>query len=124
MLDLETIKQRYGKYPKDMTPEELDKYMHDTRSENMLTVKDLIEYLKTQDPNACVVYTENNSNAWCELPKELPNQYIHTIEEDKKSEKEWLEHWFKNTENKDAQINEQMEELYRYSEDKDICLKF
>ena len=54
------------KRPKIRSIEELEKYMREHRSEDMLTVKDLIAYLKKQNPNACILGSEPNSFAYIE----------------------------------------------------------
>ena len=44
----------------------------------MLTVQKLIDYLKTQDPNACILAYEPNSFAYIEQWPDLPNSDICT----------------------------------------------
>lgn len=50
----------------------------------MLTVQKLIDYLKTQDPNACILAYEQNSDAYIEQFPGLPSPDILTVAEAKK----------------------------------------
>lgn len=104
------------------TPAELEKAMHKYRSDDMLTVQDLIDYLKTQNPRACVVGFERNSNAYIEYPKELPNMYVCTVKEDKKRARKSIKSWYKHESPEEItkKVREQMKEMYRYVEDDDV----
>lgn len=106
------------------TVDELNNAMHKYRSYDMLTVKDLIEYLKTQNPDACVVGYEQNSCAYIEQMKDLPNQYICTVEEMKKLDRVHYESWYKDSspEDRAKKVEEHIAEIYRYTEDDDVIL--
>lgn len=56
------------------------------RSEIMLTVGSLIAWLQTQDPKACILAFEPNSNAYIEQFRKIPNQYISTVKDAKDSD--------------------------------------
>ena len=88
---------------------------------SMLTVGKLMDYLKTCNPDACVVGYEINANAYTEQLPELPNVSICTVEEDKKREFERLNRLFGSDE---YVVENQMEELYRYVKDDDIIVRF
>lgn len=104
------------------TTEEMNKVMHKYRSYDMLTVQDVIDYLKTQNPNACVLGYESNSRAYIEQFKDLPNMYICTVKEMKKRDRESLDGWYKHDpiEIRKKKIKETIDETYRYSEDDDV----
>jgi len=70
--------------------EELEKYQKEHRSEDMLTVADMIDWLKKQNPKACILGFEPNSNAWIEQFKDLPSISIRTVKQEKESEREHL----------------------------------
>ena len=65
-----------------------DSFMHDRT--RMLTVQKLIDYLKTQDPNACILAYEQNSDAYIEQLPDLPSHDILTVAEAKKIMREDL----------------------------------
>lgn len=84
--------------------------------DSMLTVKDLISYLQKQDPDALVVAYEPNSYAYISQDKELPNDCIQTVKDDKIKERESLEIFYKNLDDKERQekVENDMKEQYRY----------
>ena len=105
--------------------DELEKYMREHRSEDMLTVKDLIKYLKKQNPDACILVYEQNSGAWIEQSKDL-SRTMNTVCELKEKEREWLESWYKNDpeEKRKRKIKAYLKETFRYAKDDDICISF
>lgn len=90
----------------------------------MLTVQKLIDYLKTQDPNACILAYENNSFAYIEQMPDLPNYDICTVAEAKKHLEENLRNWYKNDENSESKINKEISQTFRYAKDSDIVINF
>ena len=100
-----------------------DDFIKQGRS-RMLTVQKLIDYLKTQDPNACVLAYERNSNAYIEQWPDLPSADICTVAEDKRSTKKYLEHWYKKCSDAKQRIESDIADLYRYAQDSDIVIKF
>lgn len=69
--------------PKINSLAELEMYQKENRSRDMLTVKDLIRYLKKQKPDACILGYERSSRAYIEQFKDIPNTFIRTVKEDK-----------------------------------------
>lgn len=90
----------------------------------MLTVQKLIDYLKTQNPNACILAYENNSFAYIEQWPDLPNHDILTVAEDKKQMREDLKNWYRGIKDADKRIEKEIEKTYRYAKDDDIIIKF
>ena len=90
----------------------------------MLTVQKLIDYLKTQNPNACILAYENNSFAYIEQWPDLPNHDILTVAEDKKLMEKDLKNWYKGIQDADKKIKADIEKTYRYAKDDDIIIKF
>ena len=90
----------------------------------MLTVQKLIDYLKTQDPNACVLAYEQNSFAYIEQLPELPSPDICTVAEDKKNMEKSLRSWYKNDLEVDIKIKKEIEMTYRYAKDNDVIIRF
>lgn len=99
------------------------KFAHD-REKRMLTVQKLIDYLKTQDPNACILAYEPNSFAYIEQLPRLPSPDICTVAEDKAMMREHLKNWYKGTKGAETQIEKEIEQTYRYARDNDIIIKF
>lgn len=89
-------------------------------SEDMLTVQKLIDYLKKQDPNAYILSYEPNSNALTHNLGNLPNIQICTVVEDKIYHEKNLKSFYRGSDNKEEKIKEDMNEMYRYSNDNDI----
>ena len=91
----------------------------------MLTVKDLIEFLKKQDPNALVVGYEPNSYAYISQSKDLPSVQIRTVKDDKIYEYAHLmEHYRHLSEDRKKRIEEKLNEMYRYVQDQDVIIQF
>lgn len=112
------------KKPEIRSIEELEKYMREHRSEDMLTVKDLIAYLKKQNPNACILGYESNSSAYIEQSKVLKHTVL-TVKEDKVRVKADLENWYRHDPEdvRNQKVKRDMDEMYRYSEDDDVIIK-
>jgi hypothetical protein len=94
--------------------------------DTMLTVKDLIKYLKTQDQDALVVGYEFNSCAYTSQSKNIPNCCIRTVKEDKEREMEYLKQQYPKL-NKKAikkKFSIRLKENYRYVQDNDIIINF
>ena len=112
---------------KDAIRDEVDdmhsKFIKHDRT-RMLTVQKLIDYLKTQDPNACILAYEQNSFAYIEQMPELPSLDICTVAEDKKNLEESLHRWYKGDPKADEKILKEIEQTYRYAKDSDIVIKF
>lgn len=101
---------------------ELEMYQKENRSRDMLTVKDLIRYLKRQNPDACILGYERSSRAYIEQFKEIPNAFIRTVKEDKESQRHHLERWYAHDtpEEREEHVNADLAEMYRYAEDDDV----
>lgn len=98
----------------------VEPYQRRSDRTQLLTVQKLIDYLKTQNPNACIVAFEMNSNAYTEQFPDLPNQYICTVKEDKEHERASLMHWYSGDE---AVVKSKMDEIYRYVQDDDVVIR-
>ena len=94
--------------------------------DSMLTVKDLIEFLKKQDPNALVVGYEPNSYAYVSQSKDLPSVQIRTVEDDKIYEYAHLMEHYRHLSEEDRKkkIEENLNEMYRYVQDQDVIIQF
>ena len=90
----------------------------------MLTVQKLIDYLKKQDPNACILAYEQNSFAYIEQLPSLPSPDICTVAEDKRSTEQSLRSWYKDDPEADAKIKKEIEMTYRYAKDNDVIIRF
>ena len=90
----------------------------------MLTVQKLIDYLKTQDPNACILAYEQNSDAYIEQLPDLPSHDILTVAEAKKIMREDLQSWYKDVSDAQVKIENDLSTIFRYSEDNDIIIRF
>lgn len=95
----------------------------DSRSK-MLTVQKLVDYLKTQDPNACILAYEPNSNAYIEQLPELPSSDVENVAEAKKRLECNLRSWYKDSENAEEKIKRDLENVFRYAKDNDVIIRF
>ena len=89
----------------------------------MLTVQKLIDYLKTQDPNACILAYEPNSDAYIEQLPELPSSDVENVAEAKKRLESNLRSWYKDTENAEEKIKRDLETVFRYAKDNDVIIR-
>lgn len=99
------------------------KYVEEGRSK-MLTVQKLIDYLKTQDPNACILAYEPNSDAYIEQLPELPSSDVENVAEAKKRLESNLRSWYKDSENAEEKIKRDLEIVFRYAKDNDVIIRF
>ena len=106
--------------------EELEKYMRQHRSEDMLTVQDLIDWLQKQNPKACVLGFEPNSNAWIEQHKKLPSISIKTVREEKEQERKSMNSWYRHDPDdiRQQKVEAHIKEVFRYAEDDDVVIRF
>ena len=98
-------------------------YVEEGRSK-MLTVQKLIDYLKTQDPNACILAYEPNSDAYIEQLPELPSPDVENVVEAKKRLESNLRSWYKDTKNAEEKIKRDLETVFRYAKDNDVIIRF
>ena len=106
--------------------EELEVYFKKHRSEDMLTVQDLIDWLQKQNPKACVLGFEPNSNAWIEQHKKLPSISIKTVREAKEQERKSMNSWYRHDPDdvRQQKVEAHMKEVFRYAEDDDVVIRF
>ena len=97
-------------------------YAHDRTS--MLTVRKLIAWLQTQDPDACVLAYEQNSDAYIEQLPDLPNCDVQNVEQAKKEMRADLKSWYRDTPDADQKIERDIATVFRYAEDKDVVIRF
>lgn len=100
-----------------------DSFISSGRS-RMLTVKKLIEWLQTQDPDACVLAYDQNSDAYIEQLPALPSYDICNVAQCKKDMRGSLEQWYRGCEDADKRIDRDLRTVFRYAEDNDIVLRF
>ena len=105
--------------------------MEKFRSEQMLTVESLIEWLKIQDPKACILGFETNSNAYIEQFRELPNRSICTVKDAKEDERTWIRSFYKDSDPKkegfetlEELVEAKIAEVFRYAKDNDVIIRF
>lgn len=100
-----------------------DAFVNDSRS-NMMTVQKLIDYLKTQDPNACILAYEPNSDAYIEQLPSLPSPDVCDVATAKKEMEKDLKNWYKDTEDANKKISKMIATVFRYANDNDIIIRF
>ena len=98
--------------------------MNDEGRNRMLTVGKLIEYLKTCNPDACVLAYEINSDAYIEQLPELPNMHICTVTEDREMEREHLQRVYRGDVDAEKKIESKLSTIYRYAKDDDVVINF
>lgn len=93
-------------------------------SKLMLTVKDIINFLKTQDPDALVLGFEMNSNAYISQFKE-PQRYFIPVHKAKEDERKYRRNYYKGMpeEEMEKRISLDIEEIFRYSRNNDIIIE-
>ena len=123
MGEIQEIENARFKKIQPMIDEKHDEFCGNDRTQ-MLTVQKLIDYLKTQDPNECVLAYEDNSLSYIEQSPNLPNSDICTVKEAKAEHRENLKHWYKDTHNAEQRIEDEIADTYRYAKDNDIIIKF
>lgn len=100
-----------------------DDFIKDSRK-SMLTVQRLIDYLKTQDPNACILAYEPNSDAYIEQFPTLPSPDVLNVADAKKQMQEDLKSWYRNIPDAEQKIKDDMDRVFRYAEDTDVIIRF
>lgn len=90
----------------------------------MLTVQRLVDFLKTQDPDACILAYEPNSDAYIEQFPVLPSPDILNVKMAKEQMREDLKSWYKGTEDAENKIERAISTVFRYAEDNDVIIRF
>ena len=90
----------------------------------MLTVKKLIDFLKTQDQDACVLAYEPNSDAYIEQFPDLPSPDICSVKDAKSRLRKDLENWYGDHPDAEDKVNRDINTVFRYAEDSDIIIAF
>lgn len=90
----------------------------------MLTVQRLIDFLKTQDPDACILAYEPNSDAYIEQLPSLPSPDVMNVAMAKKQMLEDLKSWYRDTEDADKKIERDISTVFRYASDNDVIIRF
>lgn len=90
----------------------------------MLTVQKMIDWLKTQDPNGCILAYEPNSDAYIEQLPSLPSSDVLNVAMAKKQMKDDLQSWYKDTEDADKKIERDISTVFRYAKDNDVIIRF
>lgn len=91
---------------------------------SMLTVQKLVDFLKTQDPNACILAYEPNSDAYIEQLPSLPSPDICNVAMAKKEMEESLRSWYKGCEDAERKIADEISTVFRYANDRDVVIRF
>ena len=110
MSEIQEIEDARFKKLQPMIDEKHKEFCGNNRM-GMLTVQKLIDYLKTQDPNACILAYEPNSFAYIEQLPGLPSSDICTVKEDREKQKEFLKNWYKDTPNAEQKIEDELAKL-------------
>ena len=100
---------------------------HDNWVENrkgMLTVQRMIDFLKTQDPDACILAYEPNSDAYIEQFPTLPSPDVMNVKMAKEKMEEDLKSWYKNTPDANKKIERDINTVFRYAQDNDVIIRF
>ena len=90
----------------------------------MLTVKKLIDWLSTQNPDAYVLAYEPNSDAYIEQLAEIPDDCICTVAQKKQICRRSLENWYKDSKDSEQKVQKNLEQMFRYAAEDDIVIDF
>lgn len=98
----------------------------DHELDTMLTVKDLVRFLKTQDQDALVVGWCANSGGYLSQFKDIPNDYVTTVGEFKAKERDRLKRAFRcsTTSETRKRVNDALKEMFRFVKDNDVIIQF
>lgn len=99
-----------------------DKWLESRKG--MLTVQRLIDFLKTQDPSACILAYEPNADAYIEQFPTLPSPDVMNVKMAKEQMKEDLKSWYRDTPDADKKIEREISIVFRYSQDNDVIIRF
>ena len=89
------------------------------REDRLFTVRDAIEWLSKQNPDAGLMYFEMNSNAWCDMSPDM----FCTVKDEKVRELAAQKQWYKCSDDAEQEIAEEMKAVFRYVKDDDICVR-
>lgn len=107
---------------RDMSPEDIRK-MTKTEfdaafaSDRLTTVRDAVEWLSRQDPDAGLFYFDRRMNAWVDLPKSM----LRTAEDEKARERARAKAWDSDG-RLGSETGEREFERFRYVSPEDICI--
>lgn len=90
----------------------------------MLTVQRLIDFLKTQDPDACILAYELNSDAYIEQFPALPSPDILNVKMAKEQMREDLKSWYRDSADAESKIERAVNTVFRYAKDNDVIIRF
>ena len=90
----------------------------------MLTVGKLVEWLKKQDQDACVLAFEPNSDAFIEQFPDLPSPDVCTAEQCRADMEKNLRQWYRDTEGAEEKIKRELDAVFRYSKPGDVVIRF
>ena len=99
-----------------------DKWLESRKG--MLTVQRLIDFLKTQDPDACILAYEPNSDAYIEQFPSLPSPDVLNVKMAKEQMKEDLKSWYRDTPEAESKIAREINTVFRYAQDNDVIIRF
>jgi len=66
---------------------------------------------------------EDNTGDYQEIPNDFPSMFIQTVPECKFTERSWLNHWYKDKINKDKLVNDEFNNLFKYTKDNGIIIR-
>lgn len=98
--------------------------MYAESRKRMLTVQRLIDFLNTQDPDACILAYEPNSDAYIEQFPSLPSPDILNVKMAKEQMRKDLKSWYRDTANAESKIEHTISTVFRYAEDNDVIIRF
>lgn len=96
-----------------LSKEEFDRLYRESR---LFTVRDAIEWLSKQDPDAGLMYFEINSNAWCDMSPDM----FCTVAEERERETRMQLKWHSGDADK---ARREIEEVFRYVKETDVCVR-
>ena len=90
----------------------------------MLTVQRMIDFLNTQDPDACILAYEPNSDAYIEQFPALPSPDVMNVKMAKEKMEEDLKSWYRDTPDAAKKIERDISTVFRYAQDNDVIIRF
>ena len=123
MSEISELERKHFEEVKPEIDGKHDEFIANGRA-RMLTVRRLIEWLQTQDPDACILAYEQNSDAYIEQFPELPSPDVLNVKMAKEKMREDLANWYRNTPDADTKIERDISTVFRYAQDNDVVIRF
>ena len=122
---MEDVKQEFPrKRLHEMTRDEINSLSREEferafAEDRLFTVRDAIAWLSKQNPDAGLMYFEENSNAWCDMSPDM----FCTVADERPREIAAQRSWHRGEDDAEKKVEEGVKEVFRYVKDDDVCVR-